>query len=49
MTPHTAGGSLEALKRSAVQTVENILATFDDTLDPAVVVNKEVLDRALVS
>lgn len=43
LTPHSAGASLEALKRSAVQTVENILATFDGTLDPAVVVNKEVL------
>lgn len=45
MTPHTAGGSLEASKRSAVQTVENIIATLDGTLDPAVVVNKEVLER----
>lgn len=43
MTPHSAGISLEAAKRSAVQTVENILATFDGTLDPAVVINKEVL------
>lgn len=43
LTPHSAGMSLEATKRSAVQTVENILATFDGTLDPAVVVNKEVL------
>lgn len=46
LTPHSAGMSLEATKRSAVQTVENILATFDGTLDPAVVVNKEVLQGA---
>jgi D-3-phosphoglycerate dehydrogenase len=45
LTPHSAGASLEASKRSAVQTVENILATFDGTLDPAVVVNKAVLQR----
>lgn len=45
MTPHSAGASLESLKRAAVQTVENILATFDGTLDPGVVVNKEVLQR----
>ena len=43
LTPHSAGMSLEATKRSAYQTVENILATFDGTLDPAVVVNQEVL------
>lgn len=44
LTPHAAGMSLEATKRSAVQTIENILAAFDGTLDPAVVVNKEVLE-----
>jgi len=43
MTPHSAGASLESLKRAGVQTVENILASFDGKLDPAVVVNKEVL------
>lgn len=46
LTPHSAGMSLEASRRSAVQTVENILATFDGTLDPAVVVNKAVLNGA---
>lgn len=45
LTPHSAGMSLEASRRSAVQTVENILAAFDGALDPAVVVNKEVLKR----
>jgi D-3-phosphoglycerate dehydrogenase len=49
MTPHSAGASLEALKRSAHQTIENILATFDGTLDPAVVVNKEVLQGTAAS
>ncbi|GHD46300.1 D-3-phosphoglycerate dehydrogenase [Thalassobaculum fulvum] len=49
MTPHSAGASLEALKRSAYQTIENILATFDGTLDPAVVVNKEVLQGTVAS
>jgi D-3-phosphoglycerate dehydrogenase / 2-oxoglutarate reductase len=43
LTPHSAGMSLEATQRSAVQTIENILAAFDGTLDAAVVVNKEVL------
>lgn len=43
LTPHSAGASLEALKRSGVQTVENILAALDGTLDPDVVVNKQVL------
>ncbi|MCR9073808.1 MAG: hydroxyacid dehydrogenase [Alphaproteobacteria bacterium] len=43
MTPHSAGMSLEARQRSSYQTVENILAVFDGTLDPDVVVNKEVL------
>ena len=49
MTPHSAGASLESRKRAAVQTVENILATFDGTLDPAVVVNKEVLQGTVTT
>lgn len=49
MTPHSAGASLESLKRAGVQTVENILATFDGKLDPAVVVNKAVLQRTQAS
>ena len=43
MTPHSAGISLEAAKRSSYQTIENILAVLDGKVDPAVVVNDEVL------
>ena len=43
MTPHSAGISLEASQRSSYQTMENILARFVGTIDPDVVINKEVL------
>ncbi len=43
MTPHSAGISLEASKRSSYQTIENILAVLDGAVDPSVVVNKQVL------
>lgn len=43
VTPHTAGVSLEAAKRMATQSVQNVLDTFDGKLDPEVVVNREVL------
>ncbi len=47
MTPHSAGASLESQKRAGVQTIENILAAFDGTLDPDTVVNKQVLQRTV--
>ncbi|MGI9493902.1 MAG: hydroxyacid dehydrogenase [Geminicoccaceae bacterium] len=43
LSPHSAGLTLECAKRMAVSTVRNVLAGIDGTLDPAMVVNKEVL------
>lgn len=42
-SPHVAGVTLEAEMRTATSAVRNVLAAFDGTLDPAVVVNSEVL------
>jgi len=42
-SPHVAGVTLEASIRMATGAARNVLATFDGTLDPAVVVNSEVL------
>jgi D-3-phosphoglycerate dehydrogenase len=42
-SPHIAGVTLEASMRMATGAVENVLAAFDGTLDPAFVVNREVL------
>jgi D-3-phosphoglycerate dehydrogenase len=43
LSPHNAGVSLDAARRMAVSTARNVLAGIDGTLDPAMVVNKEVL------
>ena len=45
-SPHIAGVTLEASMRMAMGSAANVLAAFDGTLDPAVVVNKEVLASA---
>jgi D-3-phosphoglycerate dehydrogenase len=42
-SPHSAGLTLECAKRMAVSTVRNVLAGIDGTLDPAMVVNLQVL------
>ncbi len=42
-SPHSAGLTLECAKRMAVSTVRNVLAGLDGTLDPAMVVNRNVL------
>ena len=42
-SPHIAGVTLEASMRMATGAASNVLAAFDGTLDPAVVVNIEVL------
>jgi D-3-phosphoglycerate dehydrogenase len=42
-SPHVAGVTLEAEIRMATSAARNVLAAFDGTLDPAVVVNSEVL------
>ncbi len=43
LSPHSAGLTLECAKRMAVSTVRNVLAGIDGKLDPAMVVNKQVL------
>ncbi|MGI9417681.1 MAG: hydroxyacid dehydrogenase [Geminicoccaceae bacterium] len=43
LSPHSAGLTLECAKRMAVSTAKNALAGIDGTLDPAMVVNKQVL------
>lgn len=45
-SPHIAGVTLEASMRMAMGSAANVLAAFDGALDPAVVVNKEVLATA---
>ena len=45
-SPHVAGVTLEASMRMASGAAANVLAAFDGELDPAVVVNSEVLDAA---
>ena len=42
-SPHVAGVTLEAEIRMSTQAARNVLAAFDGTLDPAVVVNSEVM------
>ena len=43
LSPHSAGLTLECAKRMAIATASNVLAGIDGTLDPAMVVNKQVL------
>jgi D-3-phosphoglycerate dehydrogenase / 2-oxoglutarate reductase len=43
LSPHTAGMSQEAAIRMAISTARNALAGIDGTLDPSMVVNREVL------
>ena len=42
-SPHSAGLTLECAKRMAISTARNVLAGIDGHLDPAMVVNKNVL------
>jgi D-3-phosphoglycerate dehydrogenase len=46
LSPHIAGLSRDSSARLAVAAAENILAALDGRLDPALVVNKEVLVKA---
>ena len=39
LTPHNAGVTREASERMAVESARNVLAAFDGTLDPSLVVN----------
>ncbi len=43
LSPHSAGASREAARRMAVDSAANVLAALEGRLDPAVVVNPEVL------
>jgi D-3-phosphoglycerate dehydrogenase len=43
LSPHSAAGTVEAARRMAVESADNILAALDGRLDPAAVVNREVL------
>jgi D-3-phosphoglycerate dehydrogenase / 2-oxoglutarate reductase len=43
LTPHSAGLSKEAAIHMAIPTAKNVLAGIDGTLDPPMVVNREVL------
>ena len=43
LSPHNAGLSKEAAIRMAISTARNALAGIDGKLDPAMVVNREVL------
>ncbi len=43
VSPHIAGVTVESTIRMSVQTAQNVLDGIDGKLDPAVVVNKEVL------
>jgi hypothetical protein len=43
LTPHSAGLSKEAAIRMAISTAKDVLAGIDGKLDPAMVVNREVL------
>ena len=43
LTPHIAGVTTEAMLRMAIEAANNVLAGLDGRLDPAMVVNREVL------
>jgi D-3-phosphoglycerate dehydrogenase len=45
LSPHIAGVTAEAALRMAQESAANIVAAFEGRLDPAVVVNPEVLSR----
>ena len=48
-SPHVAGVTLEASIRMASGAAANVLAAFDGELDPAAVVNSEVLNATRTS
>ena len=43
LSPHSAGLTVECAERMAIASVENVLAGMTGTLDPATVVNRQVL------
>ncbi len=46
VSPHIAGVTVESTIRMSAQTAQNVLDCFDGRLDPAVVVNQDVLEPA---
>jgi len=46
LSPHIGGVTGESLRRMGLETVANTLAALDGALDPAVVVNRQVLGQA---
>ena len=46
VSPHIAGVTVESTIRMSTQTAQNVLDCFDGKLDPAVVINKDVLATA---
>ena len=44
LSPHIAGVTVEATRRMATQTVDNVLKVFDGNVDPECVVNQDVLN-----
>ena len=45
VSPHIAGVTVESTLRMSVQTAQNVLDGLDGKLDPAVVVNKDVMNN----
>ena len=47
VSPHIAGVTVESTVRMSTQTAQNVLDGLDGRLDPAVVVNREVLQAKI--
>lgn len=45
LSPHSAGLTVECAERMAIASVQNVLAGLTGTLDPATVVNRQVLQK----
>ena len=45
VTPHSAAGTTQGMRRMGLSAVESIIGHFDGTLDPEMVINREVLRR----
>jgi len=45
VTPHSAAGTVQGMQRMGLSAVESIIGHFNGTLDPEMVINREVLRR----
>ena len=45
VTPHSAAGTVQGMRRMGLSAVESIIGHFNGTLDPEMVINREVLRR----